>query len=87
MESSYLTAVLRPVWGDEEHTYINCFIKNTTYGDEELPFTASAVDPEVHGRKIFNDLVSGVYGDIEEYVAPPPPPQQKQPTVTGTDTL
>ena len=69
---SQLTSVKNPSWANLEQTSINCEITTTQFGDEILPFTASQQDVEPHGRKIFADLVAGVYGPISEYVPPPP---------------
>jgi len=69
-----LTSVTNPRWADEEQTIIDCEITTTQFGDEVLPFCASAKDPEPHGRAIFADLLAGVYGPIGAYVPPPPRP-------------
>lgn len=74
MQASLLS-VERPRWSNAEKTAIDCFIKTSQFGDEELPFTASANDVEAHGRAIFVDIVSGTYGEILEFIPPPPPPQ------------
>lgn len=33
-----------------------------------VPFTASSDDVENHGRLIYEDCISGAYGEIEEYI-------------------
>lgn len=66
-----LTSLKNPRWADETHTVIDCEITTSQFGDEVLPFSASQNDCETHGRGIFVDLVSGVYGEIAEYVPPP----------------
>jgi hypothetical protein len=65
---STLTSVTNPIWANEEHTLIDCEITTSQFGDEILPFTASLNDVELHGKVIFNDLISGKYGPIAEYV-------------------
>ena len=70
---SKLTSLTNPRWADPEHTRIDCEITTSQFGDEVLPFTASANDVEPHGRAIFADLVEGKYGEIAEYTPPPPP--------------
>jgi len=67
-----LTSVTNPRWANAENTMIDCEITTSQFGDEILPFTASANDVETHGRGIFADLVAGKYGPIGEYVPPPP---------------
>jgi hypothetical protein len=66
------TSLSNPRWADAEHTMIDCDITTSQFGDEVLPFTASANDVEAHGRAIFADIVAGNYGEIAEYVPPPP---------------
>jgi hypothetical protein len=69
---------------------IDCEITTSQFGDEILPFTASANDVEAHGRGIFADIVAGKYGPIAEYVPPPEPvlpASSSQPTVEGAQTL
>lgn len=84
---SILTSVKNPVWADSEQTLINCIITTSQFGDEELPFTANKNDVADHGRVIFNDIVSGKYGEIGEYVPHPEPIFIEQPTVEGAQTL
>lgn len=76
-----LTSLTNPRWVDAEHTAIDCEITTSQFGDEVLPFTASANDVEEHGRNIFAAIVAGEYGPIAEYVAPPEP--QNTPTSSG----
>lgn len=77
---SLLTSVSRPVWADENKTSIDCVITTSQFGEEELPFTASENDIEEHGRRIFADIVAGVYGTIGDYV----PPAVVEPIATVT---
>jgi len=69
---SNLTSLTNPVWSNAEHTRIDCNITTSQFGDEQLPFTADQNDVEAHGRAIFGDIISGIYGTIAKYVAPPP---------------
>lgn len=55
-----------PVWSNATNTQIDCTIRTSAYS-EELPFTASPNDPEVHGREIFSRCVSGEFGEIRPY--------------------
>ena len=61
-----LTSVSNPVWVDADHTVIDCFITTSQFGEEKIPFTATADDVEAHGRAIFAALVEGKYGPIAE---------------------
>lgn len=79
-----LTSLISPRWANAEHTAIDCVITTSQFGDEALPFTASSVDVEPHGRAIFASIVAGQYGPVAEYVEPPP---LAQPTVEGAQTL
>jgi hypothetical protein len=80
---STLTSLTNPRWADAKQTMIDCEITTSQFGDEVLPFTASATDCEAHGRAIFADIVAGAYGEIAEY-APPPPPEAAPTPATGT---
>jgi hypothetical protein len=60
------------VYRTEDKKHINCKVKFAEF-DEVHPFTASDTDPEDHGVSIYNDIVSGKYGPIGDYVPPLPP--------------
>jgi hypothetical protein len=62
-----LTSLSNPRWANAEQTAIDCEITTSQFGDEVLPFTASAADCEAHGRAIFADIVAGKYGPIAEF--------------------
>lgn len=81
---SELTSLSNPRWSNAAHTTIDCEITTSQFGEEVLPFTADKNDVEPHGRTIFDDIVTGKYGPIAEYV---PPPEPSQPTVEGAQTL
>ena len=66
-----LTSLTNPRWANAEQTMIDCEITTSQFGDEMLPFTASANDVEAHGRAIFADIVAKVYGEIGTYNPPP----------------
>lgn len=61
-----LTSLQNPRWVNSQRTEIDCEITTLQFGNEILPFTASANDPEQHGRLIFADIVAGKYGPIAE---------------------
>lgn len=80
-----IESVQSPVWVDDDRTAIKCQVKFAE-SEAELPFTASANDSETYGRKLFEDLVSGVYGDIADAVPPDPvalAEQQKRTILAG----
>jgi hypothetical protein len=58
-----------PAWANAEHTMIDLTIKWDKIA-EELPFTASPMDVEAHGRAIFEAAKDGKFGEVAEYVAP-----------------
>jgi hypothetical protein len=62
-----LTSLSNARWANAEQTAIDCEITTSQFGDEVLPFTASANDCEAHGRAIFADIVAGQYGPIAEF--------------------
>jgi hypothetical protein len=63
--------VKNPVYANQEKTVINCLVKFTEF-DNDHSYTAASYDTVEHGKQIFNDLISGKYGPIGDYVAPPP---------------
>jgi hypothetical protein len=73
-----LTSLKTPVWANAEHTLIDCVITTSQFGDEKLPFTASSIDVEAHGRALFERIVAGEFGPIGKYVEPiiPTPPAE-----------
>jgi hypothetical protein len=77
---SQLTSLTNPRWANADQTMIDCEITTSQFGDEVLPFTASANDVEAHGRAIFANIVAGSYGEIGAYVPPPPPPTATPPS-------
>lgn len=66
-----ITSVTNPQWANSENTLINCGIKAVEFGNQVLPFTASASDVEAHGREIYAGLISGKYGPIAAYEPTP----------------
>jgi hypothetical protein len=55
----------------EDKSIINCLVKFAEFKDA-YPFSASASDIEEHGLTIYQDIVSGKYGPIGDYVPPTP---------------
>jgi len=64
--------VRTPVWGNAAQTSIVCMVKFAGMSDE-LPFSADPTDPEPHGRALYQDLISGRWGDIGPCVVPTGP--------------
>jgi hypothetical protein len=67
-----IESITNIVYRTEDRQHINCKIKFAEF-NEVMPFTANATDPEEHGVSIYNDIVSGKYGAIGNYVPPPEP--------------
>ena len=69
------TQVKNPVWGNPEHTQINCEVDFDDLKEEFVPFTADPTDPyNPASKEIFDACVAGEYGSVAEYAPPPPPP-------------
>lgn len=66
-------------WANVEQTAVDCIV---TLGGDNLPFTASAADPEELGQAIFTAAAAGDLGDVAAYEAPPAP----EPTVPSAVT-
>lgn len=76
--NSIVTSIKNPRWANAEQTAVDCEITTSQFNDEVLPFTASATDSEAHCRIIFNNIITGQYGTIAEYV-PPVEPEANNP--------
>jgi DNA-binding MltR family transcriptional regulator len=74
--------VREPHWSSSEHSSINCQVFFEHLG-HEVPFTASPVDSEPHGREIFKRCVSGKFGAVApaKFDAPALAPEELQPPV------
>jgi hypothetical protein len=57
-----------PQWANRSNTLINLIVKVEQF-PTELPFTANAEDPEVHGRELFSNAIKGLYGGILPFEA------------------
>jgi hypothetical protein len=67
------TNVTNPEWANENHTVINCNVLFNDFAPEYLPFTANPSDTSnPSSKKIFNECVEGIWGEIAEYVPPTP---------------
>jgi hypothetical protein len=72
-----------PVWANAEHTLITLTVRFAEI-PEDLPFSASPNDVEVHSRAIFAAAAAGKYGPIAEYTVPPADEVERLP-VTEVD--
>lgn len=52
-----------PKWANEDCTAIDCLVRTNTL-HQEIPFTASPNDSEVHGRELFARCLAGEFGVI-----------------------
>lgn len=75
-----------PVYNNEEGTAILLTVKWEEFV-EEMPFGATAYDPEFHGRDLFKRAKNGEFGEVAPYVAPIIPSIDFQPTSTGTQEV
>jgi len=60
-----------PKWANSEKTMIDLTVK-FSHLDNEVPFTASLDDPELHGRELYTKAWNGTYGAVADYVTPEP---------------
>ena len=77
------TSVSNPRWSDSSKARVDVLVTVEHLGDEVIPFTACSQDIEEHGRKLYQELVEGKYGEIAPYI----PPEVPQPTVVGATVL
>jgi hypothetical protein len=56
-------------WDNAEHTSFTCVVKYAEF-DEEHPSGINATDSYAHIQELWAKGNAGVYGEIEEYVAP-----------------
>ena len=65
---SILTSVSNCKWANKDRTAIDCEITTSQFGDEVLSFTAYKYDVELHGRIVFAEIESGIYGQILPFI-------------------
>ena len=78
------TDIKNPSWANVEQTFINCKVQFTHIPNEYVPFTASQLDSETYSQEIFSRVISGEFGEIQEYV---PPFSQEQLTEAKWEAL
>ena len=66
MNIEYATS---PVWANEANSIVNLIVKFDGI-PTDAPFSASPVDPAVHGRDLFARAVAGEFGPISPYSIP-----------------
>jgi hypothetical protein len=66
------TEVKNPIWGNEEHTLINCEVIFPSVSPSYLPFTAVPEGDYDYTHQIFEDCKNGEYGAVGAYEPPPP---------------
>lgn len=57
-----------PQWANAAHTIIDMAVVHEVYGS--IPFSASPIDTEPHGRELFQRAVDGAFGAIADYAEP-----------------
>jgi len=70
MTSIKVTSVKNPRWSNSDKKTIDCDIKTNTLKNE-VPFTASPLDPEPHGRDVFFRCMNNEFGSIAEATSTP----------------
>ncbi len=56
-----------PRWADSENTMIDLIVK-FSHLDNEVPFTATLNDTELHGRELFVKARNGSYGTVADFI-------------------
>lgn len=75
-----IVSVKNPVWSCSGRIAIDCVVVIEEFGSAELPFRAASSDSEEYGRLLFNELMSGKYGEVADYVPPQFEQQSTPPT-------
>jgi hypothetical protein len=68
MTTSSIVSIKNPKWSNKSHTAIDCNIFLAELGGVSIPFTASIDDCEPHGKEIFQLILDGKFGGIDEFV-------------------
>jgi hypothetical protein len=72
-EGNYYIAVRNLKWVDVEHTKIDCEVNFSHVGFEEwTPFCADPNDYMPYSKQLFDECISGKWGDIAEFIIIPP---------------
>jgi len=66
--SEFYSQVKNPKWVNAEHNLIDCEVDFGHLDDEFVPFTADPNDVMPYSKEIFDECVSGKYGEIAPYV-------------------
>jgi hypothetical protein len=65
-----LTSVKNAIWVNQEKTQVHCDITISLLGSNIFPVLTSAHSTEPDIQKLYQELVSGVWGPIAEPVQP-----------------
>jgi hypothetical protein len=65
-----LTNISDMQYAEEDKSSVNCTVVFKEFPLEPMPFTADKYDSMAHGREIYNDIVSGEFGEVADYVPP-----------------
>ena len=82
MMNRTLVSCKNPRWGNEKKTFVICSVKFEEIVGE-VEFHASPMDPETHGRELYDRIVSEEFGAIGVFT-PIPPKFQVAPAAVGT---
>ncbi len=64
--------VSNPIWADANKTTVLLTVKFAEFADA-MQFGANSFDPEPHGIELYNNAISGQYGEIAQYIEPEKP--------------
>lgn len=56
-----------PQWSNPEHSAIDVQVEWAERLGMIMPFTASRDDVAVHGRELFDRIISGEFGEVKEF--------------------
>jgi hypothetical protein len=83
---SEVESIRNPVYSSSDQQSIDCIVKFSSL-DFEVPFTASPTDVEEHGRKIYEQIISGAAGEIQPYVPKSKPAEQSTASKSGPTVI
>lgn len=82
MIKTEILSVRNPQWANEGGTAINCLVRTNTL-HQEVPFTATPSNSEVHGREIFTRCLAGEFGEISPMEPKPFQQHLSQPEISA----
>lgn len=66
MSGLLYTDVKNPVYWDAKRQTIKCDVKFENF-DSYMPYCAAASDTQTHGQALYEELISGKWGDIAPF--------------------